>query len=424
MTGHRNPRAKRSSYFGLRFLFALLCLSSGIALVAQESRPSQSRLDKLRQEIQRSEYRLEVLQKQSARSEVAAKEVERQASALDSLIYQLEVREGTLATEMITLRKVRDSLSEVRQNRQAEYVRVARALFKRFLLTPSISMLLLPDEQRKLALAEVLFRRYTKRQKELGDEIIALTDSLDGRDAELRQRRDLQLSLLRERKHEAGRLRDLEKKYTAELQKTERERTSLESYLNQKAQEAKLLEQKILALAKERENTSRKEGATSTSTLSARNSKTNSPQQKANPDQSASRRKSSKASSFRLRWPVGERKILQGYGERKNSRTNTVTFNPGINIAASQGSNVAAAESGTVSLVSWMAGYGTIVIIEHVDGWRTVYANLAVASVSEGRSVSKGESIGTVGSSIDGDYLHFEVWHGQNRENPLQHLPK
>ena len=83
-----------------------------------------------------------------------------------------------------------------------------------------------------------------------------------------------------------------------------------------------------------------------------------------------------------------------------------------------------AAESGTVSLVSWMAGYGTIVIIEHVGGWRTVYANLATASVSEGRNVKKGGSIGTVGSAVDGDYLHFEVWDGQNRKNPLQHLPK
>jgi murein DD-endopeptidase MepM/ murein hydrolase activator NlpD len=113
-------------------------------------------------------------------------------------------------------------------------------------------------------------------------------------------------------------------------------------------------------------------------------------------------------------WPTSGRRIVEGYGERTNPETGTVTLNPGINIAAPSGSLVVASEDGVVSLVSWLPSYGTIVIVEHRDGYRTVYGNLAGALVSRGTSVDAGERIGTVG----GGSLHFEIWRGQTRLNP------
>jgi murein DD-endopeptidase MepM/ murein hydrolase activator NlpD len=113
-------------------------------------------------------------------------------------------------------------------------------------------------------------------------------------------------------------------------------------------------------------------------------------------------------------WPTSGRKIVEGYGERTNPATGTVTINPGINIAAASGSAVTASEDGVVSLVSWLPSYGTVVIVEHRDGYRTVYGNLAGASVSRGTSVGGGSRLGTVG----GGSLHFEIWRGQTRLNP------
>jgi murein hydrolase activator len=124
----------------------------------------------------------------------------------------------------------------------------------------------------------------------------------------------------------------------------------------------------------------------------------------------------------RFAWPVAGKRILVGYGERVNPRTNTVTLNPGINIAASGGASVKAAGEGKVSMVSWLPGFGTIVIIQHGNGYRTVYANLASAQVVKGKEVQPGQKIGQVRASRDGEFLHFEVWQNRTRRDPTSFL--
>lgn len=123
-------------------------------------------------------------------------------------------------------------------------------------------------------------------------------------------------------------------------------------------------------------------------------------------------------------WPTSGRRIVEGYGERTNPRTGTVTVNPGINIATRSGSAVKAAERGTVSLISWLPSYGTILILQHRDGYRTVYGNLASTSVSKGASVKLGERIGNVAKTSGTVFLHFEVWRDQTRLDPITVLPK
>lgn len=120
-----------------------------------------------------------------------------------------------------------------------------------------------------------------------------------------------------------------------------------------------------------------------------------------------------------LAWPVTGRRIVEAYGERTNPTTRTVTLNPGINIATKKGSPVRAAAAGKVSLVSWLPGYGTFVIVEHRDGYRTVYARIASTSVARGATLKTGASIGPAA----GASLHFEVWRGKTRLDPSRLLP-
>ncbi len=410
-------------------LFILCC--AGL-LIAQTPQGTKDDLDALRRVIRESEVRLKGLEKQARQSAAAAAESRVQAASLDSLIRLLEAREGKLAREMISVRNVRDSLEVVREQRKRQYIDVARALYKRKLLTPGSSMLLMPEEHRKLALAEVLFNRYAERQQKLAGEITSLADSLERRDNLLDQRRREQMTLLAEQRQEATKLHALERKYSTALRQTRESKQRLERFLQEKEREAEKLEGMIRSLARQRQNrtenrpTAKKKESRKTATEEAPTTSKSAPkksEEKSEPRPSTStERRAERSGPFSPDWPVGGRTILQGYGERRNVKTNTVTFNPGVNIAASGGSGVNASAAGEVSLVSWMAGYGTIVIIEHPDGWRTVYANLASAAVSEGSSVSKGERIGTVGEAVDGAYLHFQVWRHQDRKNPLAYL--
>ncbi|MFM8770532.1 MAG: murein hydrolase activator EnvC family protein [Candidatus Kapaibacterium sp.] len=123
-----------------------------------------------------------------------------------------------------------------------------------------------------------------------------------------------------------------------------------------------------------------------------------------------------------LPWPTSSRAVAQGYGMYRNPQTGTTLENPGIDIRSSRGSGVNAVAQGRVSTVTWLPGYGSLVIVDHQNGFRTVYANLASVRVANGSSVQAGSSIGTSGTSMDGDVVHFEVWNGSARINPLSYL--
>jgi murein DD-endopeptidase MepM/ murein hydrolase activator NlpD len=126
---------------------------------------------------------------------------------------------------------------------------------------------------------------------------------------------------------------------------------------------------------------------------------------------------------IRFRWPTWGRRIVKGYGEQTDPKTGLVRLNPGINIASVKGSGVVAAGEGRVALIAWLPGYGTIIIVQHRDGYRTVYGNLATATVVRGARVKAGEKIGTIGMALGGAFLHFEVWRDQTRLNPMDILP-
>lgn len=119
-------------------------------------------------------------------------------------------------------------------------------------------------------------------------------------------------------------------------------------------------------------------------------------------------------------WPTSGHRVIEGYGERTNPRTGTVTVNPGITIGAEAGGAVSASAGGTVSRVSWLPGYGTIVIVQHRDRYRTVYGNLSAATVKRGQAVAAGQRLGSAGRAG----VHFEVWRGKARLNPLTVLPR
>ncbi len=124
-----------------------------------------------------------------------------------------------------------------------------------------------------------------------------------------------------------------------------------------------------------------------------------------------------------LIWPTNSRKIKQGYGEQRNTELNTVTVNLGIDIAVAAGSPVVAVADGEVSLISSLPNYGSIVILRHAGGFHTVYADLGGISVGQGARVKAGQRIASTGVNAElGGLLHFEIWRGRSKQNPLAWL--
>lgn len=98
----------------------------------------------------------------------------------------------------------------------------------------------------------------------------------------------------------------------------------------------------------------------------------------------------------------------------------------GIDIGAGLGSALFAADSGTVVYAGWMnGGYGNFVVIDHGNGFTTLYEHLDQISVNCGDNVFQGSVIGTSGTTGNstGPHLHFEIRYANGPVNPWEYLP-
>ena len=116
-------------------------------------------------------------------------------------------------------------------------------------------------------------------------------------------------------------------------------------------------------------------------------------------------------------WPsVGQ--ITSVFGPRNSG------FHHGLDIAAPIGTEVKAARSGKVEFVGWLNVYGRTVIINHGNGYQTLYAHNDQLLVEKGQYVAAGEKIATIGATgnVTGPHLHFEVIVDGRRVDPLSFL--
>ncbi len=119
-------------------------------------------------------------------------------------------------------------------------------------------------------------------------------------------------------------------------------------------------------------------------------------------------------------WPVNSRKVISSYGTREGRQ------DKGIDIAASQRSRIVASQSGTVVYAGTLSGYGKVIIIDHNNGYSTVYAHNSRNLVEVDEQVRQGQVIGLVGSTgrSTGPHLYFEIRKGYKTVDPLKYLPK
>jgi murein DD-endopeptidase MepM/ murein hydrolase activator NlpD len=100
-------------------------------------------------------------------------------------------------------------------------------------------------------------------------------------------------------------------------------------------------------------------------------------------------------------------------------------WHPGIDIANRAAPNILAADSGKVIISGWStAGYGNYVVIDHGNGFKTLYGHMARLFVTVGQSVARGNAIGQMGTTgrSTGIHLHFEVSQNGVKLNPLSIL--
>lgn len=128
--------------------------------------------------------------------------------------------------------------------------------------------------------------------------------------------------------------------------------------------------------------------------------------------------------------PVISGTVIKEYSNTElqyNQTLNQWEAHFGIDFSAVSGTNVVACYNGVVESVYSNTLEGSVVVLNHGNGLKTVYKSLTNVKLSEGTNVNQGDVLGQVSTSAsselkDGDHVHFEVWKDGSRVDPDSYL--
>jgi len=124
-------------------------------------------------------------------------------------------------------------------------------------------------------------------------------------------------------------------------------------------------------------------------------------------------------------WPVVG-KLESGLGGRRNPFGGRgFEYHEGQDIDAAYGTPVQVAATGRVIIAGWQRGYGNVVYVDHGSGLSSRYGHLSEIDVTVGQTVTRGQTIGLVGSTgrSTGPHLHYEVRINNQPVDPREYLP-
>lgn len=116
--------------------------------------------------------------------------------------------------------------------------------------------------------------------------------------------------------------------------------------------------------------------------------------------------------------------VVSGYGNRLHPILGYYRLHAGIDYDGNTGDSVIASRSGIVIFVGWKGGYGRTIILQHNEGFSTLYGHLSAYNVEVEQAVEAGQKIGEIGSTglSTGPHLHFEIRKDGTPVDPAPYL--
>lgn len=406
-------------------LIVVIALGAG-TLSAQRTGELQKReneLQKLRSEIDAFEKKLTESVRRERSTLQRIDDLEQQSTLLRNLIRRLRDQEQNIAREIGTARtsieRLEDQLSEL----TTHYAGWVRSVYKNGRVY-DLELLFSSKSLNQFYIRLEYMKKFSDQRVRDLTEILSKKTALELKNKDLQEKLQNERKVLTEKTREEKRLSRSYSERQNVLNRVRRDKKSYQQELTKRTAAIKKVEQLIAALIeqervrKERESDERKRSLADRSTPSAIRSFPTLPNASAGPAVSFAKRRG------RLRWPVSSGEVHTKFGTVTHPVLKTKTENSGIDIATRAGSPVFAVADGEVSLLSFIPGFGNVLIVNHFDGYRTVYAHMADITVVEDQRVSEGMEIGRSGETVSGSMLHFEIWHEKAKQNPESWLTK
>jgi len=391
--GEKPLLAPSRPFSSLLAVFCLVAMARPLPAQTRDLEESKRRLEEIKAERDRLQSQRQRLEGQVHDANADLRNIERQKESTERIVHEIERQIGGLSGQLdrssAELILAEDNLAERRailERRLIDiYKRGGLYAFQVLLTAESFGDLL--SRYKYLYLTSRQDRALVDDVEQLRKRVVANRNDILQVRGELDRRRQ-------EREAEYERFGSLAKERARRLQQLQRTARSTEQRLTALERDELRLSQLLASLerARREELARRRAGLPTPAVPGALTT----------------------ADIGKLDWPV-EGPIIYRFGRDTLPSGGVIRWN-GIGIQAPAGTPVHSVEAGKVRLVGQFGTYGLTVLLEHGNGYYSVYSHLQSATVKLGDVVSKGQAIGSVGgiSSEHGPHLHFEI-RGENQ---------
>ena len=356
----------------------------------QELKAQSNAIQSLRNEIEATKKRIQSESRKEKSSVRRVSNLSEEVSLLQRLLKEIKKEEKLLVADISrTGKQIAQSEVELDTIR----VRYARRLVKMY-------------KKGQLSNLEKIFSSTSWRQAVYRTKYLKIISDLDQKTHNTirsllieigRQKLSLESALRKKRRLKKDRektlsqVRDKKRREQRELTKIRRSQKDLKTYLTEKQAGVKQLEAIITKIREDIDRVERE-------------------------DRIRRQQRSLKAKEFpklkgQLAWPA-EGRVITKFGRPWNPKLKTTTEKPGLDIKGKPGSEVRVVLGGIVTTITFIRGFGTTIIVDHGNGFYTVYSHVTNVEINEDSEVRGGDVIAYMGDSgsINGSQLHFEVW--------------
>jgi septal ring factor EnvC (AmiA/AmiB activator) len=356
----------------------------------QELKAQSNAIQSLRNEIEATKKRIQSESRKEKSSVRRVSNLSEEVSLLQRLLKEIQKEEKLLIADISrTGKQIAQSEVELDTIR----VRYARRLVKMY-------------KKGQLSNLEKIFSSTSWRQAVYRTKYLKIISDLDQKTHNTirsllieigRQKLNLESALRKKRRLKRDRektlsqVRDKKRREQRELTKIRRSQKDLKTYLTEKQAGVKQLEAIITKIREDIDRVEREE--------------------RIRRQQRALKAKEFPKLKGQLAWPA-EGRVITKFGRQWNPKLKTTTENPGIDIKGKPGSEVRVVLGGIVTTITFIRGFGTTIIVDHGNGFYTVYSHVTNVEINEDSEVRGGDVIAYMGDSgsINGSQLHFEVW--------------
>lgn len=405
----------------LLVIMALLTLSGLHFIQAQTSTREISKkekeLAKLRNEIEAFEQRLKESEKRERSTLDHLDNLERQANLIRHLIKKLREQEQQITSDIQDARVFIGELEEQLESLKSHYAQYVRSVYK-YGRVYDIELLFSSKSINQLYIRIEYLKRFSEQRVKDLQAVVQKKGDLEEQNERLQRSLDHERRLLAEKTSEESSLKRKATQRQNTLAEIRKDKRVFQQELRRKNEAVREIEKLIADLIEKEHARIEREAA------AAREREKLALEPALPPRPEVETVGMFAAQRGKLRWPVSSGTISSRFGNQVHPILKTVTQNTGIDIRVRSSSDVLAVADGEVSILTFIPGFGNLIILNHYNGYRTIYAHLSEITVAEAQKVRSGDTIGKSGESVQGPILHFEIWKEREMQNPEVWLTK